>query len=1125
MSGYHLYRTSNLESVLETNTDIFLQKHPLSEPVFLVVQNAGLGEWLIRRLASLRGGVMGVRILMPEMALRLFAAGYPSARAIQEKRGLLFMDGMKLTVYKALEEAINGNEDAFEPLRSYVLDAAGADGSGSERLWQLADAVAGIFYHYGMNCLPLVEAWERNEEYKVPNTGLPDFNRAAEAWQWKLWRRIFHNDAPYTHLSRVLSELMSSGEHYDGERARIVLFGSTFLGETGLRFFRYLAADLDVHHFILTPSRAYGDDSTEENLPLLRSSGTLIRGFSRLVPSLKPDSDEQIWENPGVGNSLLRRTREALINDAPLQGEMINDGSLDIHDVCGTRREVEVLKDRILAALRDDESLAPTEIGVLAPDISRYAPYIETVFPSGNSQLPYNLSDLPGREQAPYPAAFAALLNLPGSRFGKNQLMDLLENPCFAPPALGTIPAPATEQWREIADSLHVRWGVDAEHRRQNEGADKHTGSWESAFSRLLDGYCFDGDDRETDPSPVDTRGFEPELFPANPAGDSDADLSGLLMRAVRSLDADLRGLDRRSMSTREWTLLWEVIVESWLAARSEGDNVEGDESDRLRIKGAFRDLIALCDDVADLGDFTNSDLPWPAFRSLLEETVAKRGGGRGRYLARGVTCSSLKPLRAIPFRRLYILGLDEGVWPGREMLTGFDLRESVPKAIDLSRESVDRFAFLEAVFSAKEHLSLFYNGRDAERGEVRSPAIPVLELFEFLGEGYQDLVSHHPLLPWDPRALTGSGPLATSSMEALELSESRRKGLGMSGSSFEQMTIGDRLTVAEENTTGIDWNDLVRFLKNPVEHFFRRRLGVSLYDESPDIGEEDILESSFLDWWAWRNEQVTLHPDVLANPERLLDGFRCIRAREGEVADTLSGELQLEKYRSEAEEMSGQLHRLVGEGLSLDEPFLVPLTDSGTGIGGTINGFRPLTVDGQPDEKTWTILEFIAGKQVRSRHRIRSWVIALLVGSMATEKRPDELRVFRISAHNQKARRYFFYGDPDDAGGSGERVLLSTPDVNLQRLLESYHDGMSSPLPLYPELADELIREAERGSLSGRFAQVAESAWYKLLNDDFNRSSLRDCPYRSRFLLRPDFAAPELERAFENLYLNGGLA
>ena len=216
MSGYHLHQSSRLESFPERFPDIFLQKNPLSDPVYTVVQNSGLGEWLIRFLANQQGAVMGPRILMPEQALRRFAAGYPTARRLllmegagegvpegkTFTRGLLFMDGMKLTVFKALEEVLSGDDAIYNPLRNYMASlGSGNAAAGGERLWQLADALAGIFYHYGMNCLPMVEAWDRGDSYFGLQADSGEI--AAEAWQRGLWRRIFGKDAPYTHLSRA----------------------------------------------------------------------------------------------------------------------------------------------------------------------------------------------------------------------------------------------------------------------------------------------------------------------------------------------------------------------------------------------------------------------------------------------------------------------------------------------------------------------------------------------------------------------------------------------------------------------------------------------------------------------------------------------------------------------------------------------------------------------------------------------------------------------------------------------------------------------------------------------------------------------------------------------------------
>ena len=173
MSGYHLHQSTIMESFPDQLPQLFLTPDPLAAPVYIVVQNTGLGEWLLRKLATCRGAVMGPRILMPEQALRMFAKGFPSARRRLEVTGrkgggLLFMDGMKLTLYKALEEAVAGNDPVFSPLKDYLSGSGPAGGPGlpgrpdpsnrpepapavihgtGDRLWQLADKLAGTFYH------------------------------------------------------------------------------------------------------------------------------------------------------------------------------------------------------------------------------------------------------------------------------------------------------------------------------------------------------------------------------------------------------------------------------------------------------------------------------------------------------------------------------------------------------------------------------------------------------------------------------------------------------------------------------------------------------------------------------------------------------------------------------------------------------------------------------------------------------------------------------------------------------------------------------------------------------------------------------------------------------------------
>lgn len=1159
MGAYHLYRSSSLESFLERFSDLFLSAHPLCDPVYIVVQNAGLGEWLIRRLTRERGAVMGARILMPEQAMRLLVGGYPAARALlsgaadgaansageagEKQRSLLYMDGLKLTLYKALQEAVGeggGGADgkaggAGDPV--FAVPARYAAGKPG-RLWGLAGALAGIFQYYSANCGGLVESWERGGGTAEGVSG----ERGAEAWQRRLWRRVFHGGAPYSYLSRVLRAACESAEGCELAPVRVVLFGSMFLGEQGLRFFRRLGEDFDVHHFVLSPTANRGEPRTL----FLRNNAALPAGFEAVAAGLNPASEDDYRPNLGDSDSTLHRLRDSFIHDRSFQGAVSDDGSLALHDVSGPRRTVEVLKDRILEALRDDPDLAPTEIGVLAPDIALYAPYLEIVFPSLDAErqprrdhLPFNLNDLPSGGQGAFAAALGALMELPGSRFGRPALIALIENPCFAPTA-------GREQmaagWKSLVDQMNIRWGVDADHRRSMGAADLYSGSWEFAFERIFAGYCLDEGDID-------------DILPQADAGDPAAEDAGILMQVIRDLDSQVRRLDERAMGLREWTLVWERITARFLRVR--GENGE-DEGDMRALKNAFRDLLALCDDVDNLSDFADDTLPWPVFRDLLNEFRCASAGRRGRYLARGVTCASLKPTRAIPFRRIYVLGLDEGAWPGRDVLTGFDLRNEYAGVMDLSREAVDRLALLEVFFSASEHLSLFYTGRDPENGEPLAPSAPVLELLDHLGEGAEGLIRHHPLRPFDPRALSGEGGPATGSTEAASLA------LGDSKRSPEPPR-AQPLPPGEEMTS-LNWRRLIRFLKNPVEHFFRYRIGADI-SGIEDAGDEgDVLDADSRRWWMQRRNLLRGDIAVFEEPEARAREFKARLRGEGAFARSPAEPFQLRRLCADAESLAGQLKGFEGSGPRKGKAFACRFADSGGGddagidprvfengrsielraprvngktvIEGRVEGLRLLEIKGGTDRDVWTLVEFTDANTPGVKHAVESWAAALMLGAALGDNAPREIRVFRVGSE-VSVRRYLL-GEGADRGGDSEggndsvnrkggknqrkTIILENPREILGRLEGAYREGMRAPIWLYPEIADEL--KGMPGDVSPEvFTNEAQRAWERVIGNRYRMfAEPSGCPWRARFLREPDFASPAVLRFWRDIYSEGGL-
>ncbi|OQX28477.1 MAG: hypothetical protein B0D92_08700 [Spirochaeta sp. LUC14_002_19_P3] len=1093
MSGYRLYKSPSLQSFPDTYPNMFLGGDPLAKPVYVIVQNAGLGEWLGRFLTRKMGGVMGLRLLMPEQALRLFAAGFPEAcNRMGGTEKLLFLDGMKLTLYKALEE-IGTEDEVFAAVKGYL------QADPENRLWQLACAAAPIFHHYGMNCCPLTDSWETDTPY--PGLGATD--RAHEAWQRRLWRRVFNGQAPYSHLSRVLLEISGTDEPYTGEEARIVLFGSTFLGERGLAFFRKLADYLDVHHFTLTPCAL----SETPSQYFLLNNARLSAGFNSLIPALKPDAVEENQENPGSGETTLRRLRASLIHNQEFSPPPENDGSLLIHDSPGIRRTIEILKDEILAALAQNPELAPTQIGVLAPDISLYAPYMEIIFPAkennlGADSLPYNITDLPNRDEAPYPAAFNALLKLPGSRFGRGELLPLLENPCFAP----ADPARA-RQWKTLIDELNIRWGADEKHRRTSGAADTSTGSWAQGFRRILAGYYHDEEDSRT-------------ILPKAELPDTLAEDAGVLIQAVRELHETIWPLQGKTMSLREWTALWEKLIAIWLTPRREDPFSAEDENHRLRIKKALRDLNALSEDVNHLEDFANPRLPWPVFRALLDEIRAGETGRRGRYLARGITCASLKPTRAIPFRRIYVLGLDENIWPGRDALTSFDLREKIPRAIDISRASVDRFALLEVIFSAADHLSLFYTGRDAERGEALAPAAPVRELLEHLGEGAEKLMRQHPLAPRGTAA-----PCPSPAPETRPVPCGREEGEG------------DMETV--------DWEELAHFLRNPVRHFYARRIGARLSEEESDPEDCDILEAEYLRWHRQQAEAVRENITALENPENFIAALTRRCHLESAVSNTPLAAMQAEGWLEDAQSLAAQLERIRGEGFNPQSTFscrlggrnedaasekmrTLPLLHAAPdgmpplAVRGIVSGLGFLNEDGTPNRQIWTLTDFISRKTPNAASALRSWTAVLVLAAALDEELPDEIRVFRLGGRDFKARRYYFSETRPPAGSGGEKILIAKPRLLLEKLVWAFRKGEESPLPLYPELADALAKDA---AAADDFPLAARTAWNAILSNTFTLySALRDCKWRRHFLPEPMLENTLLPQMYEAIYKAGGI-
>src|SRR5690606_37858815 len=148
---------------------------------------------------------------------------------------------------------------------------------------------------------------------------------------------------------------------------------------------------------------------------LLTSWGRQGQAFQDLL--LSNDALESIEHEAyaEAGEDTLRHRIQQDMFDLRDDGaEVEGDDCLRVMICHSALRECQVLHDQILHWMSADSSLKPEDILVMVPEISRYAPFVESVFRADDSDsrpfIPWNLSDIAVADEHPLVRMFLELL-------------------------------------------------------------------------------------------------------------------------------------------------------------------------------------------------------------------------------------------------------------------------------------------------------------------------------------------------------------------------------------------------------------------------------------------------------------------------------------------------------------------------------------------------------------------------------------------------------------------------------------------------------------------------------------------------------------------------------------------
>ena len=841
---FRLYHSNALDVLAEVLADELRKPAPgqsLLTPDTLLIPQVAMRRWLQATLAQRHGIAANLEFLTP---------GEFVARALDANLGPSTDDLDAATLHWRLHAALTDPTLLAKPALSQL--AAYVAGDDPLKAWTLAGELAATFEKY--------QAWRRDWLLRWDAGADPDDPQAI------LWRVVA---AGRSHRARRIQDYLARHVEADalpsGLPARLFAFGTLNISPDVLRVLATQARVGTLHFYLPTPSAKYWGDlhtlgarlhagvdpfagEAGEN-PLLRDWGAAGKDFMALLGSYEvvhPSGEIPAYADPeqsqaGLRGSLLQRMQSDLFHRRATPSGILRDAvdaddpSLQFH-ACHTRlRELQVLHDRLRALLEDkrfDPPLQPREIAVLAPDIDPYLPYLDAVFGGHDRDdaasaraIPYAMADASPLAGEPLAEVFLRLLALPVSRFGLEEMLDLLASPPLAEAA--GLDAADFERLHAWLHAAGARWGLDAAHRERSGAPADDAYTWQFALDRLLLGHASGVD--------ADIAGVAP--WP---------DLEGGALDALDRLIRQLRALARHekelgvAASPGAWrdrllSLLQELLPEAPTAPAA---------------ARALERLRSLVNDFARQAGKAGFDAEVPA-EVVRAHFAAKLGEAdtRAPLLTGGVSFARMVPMRLLPFRAICLLGMNDGDFPRRDPAAGLnrltaELGSDRRRRGDRSTRDDDRYLFLQLFTAAQDVLYLSWLGMDPRDGSAREPSALVSELLAAAAAYHGDpdttarqLVLRHPLQPFSPAAF-GSEDVRLFSYRGHWHPAAGRLS-GTRGALAPWMARAQSLAPAGDVDAELPLDALRRFLLAPAEQFLRQRLGLRLAET--EEANEDI--------------------------------------------------------------------------------------------------------------------------------------------------------------------------------------------------------------------------------------------------------------------------------------------
>lgn len=900
-----LLQSNNMRALVNTFCQRTQQrpKNPF-EAITVVVQSFGIGQWLKVELARQSGIAANIDCLLPaELIWRLYKDLLPKQQLSDESPF-----SRHLLTWRLMQLLPECKGDEFVHIHQY-LQGRGDDREDPQlRLFQLSETVAGLFDQYLVYRPDWIIDWESGGE------------SGEQPWQSILWRKIVSvpgvdRQKHRANLHRELLKKLKTSATASGKVLETIsIFGLSSLPKMHLQTLEAIATQTDVDIYFLNPCEHYwGDIVSEKDIarhsirqitsaqgplveqdylevgnPLLSSMGKQGREFLELLLETDNIVTNEYFQ-PVENSSALSSLKNDILN-LEFGGQFLGEGqppdkqerdasdrSIQLHSSHSKMREIEILFDQILSMIdsssKQDRDLGMTDIIVMAPDISQYAPFIQAVF---QDRIHFSITDRPVVQESAVLIAFEKLIALPDTRLTATEVIDLLEVPTIA----------QKFNLDEHDLSTLVYWIRETGIRWESNGASKADfwnlpksdhNTWAFGLKRLLMGFAVQGDQNVF---------YEVAPFDVNPG---DSQLIGTLVHIIDLLSTYRIRLGETQTAT-EWQIVLTDLMEDFFLASGDDD---------FALNSVREVLIKLVDQVG-VSDF-QTPLSARLVRYWLHNQLTDQHQSRG-FISGGITFATLVPMRSVPFKIVCLIGMNDGEYPREHKSPGFDLMAGEYRKGDRSKRNDDRYLFLEALLSAEDYFYVSYKGRSLKDNKRKPASVLVGELDDYLQRIYgESFVTDHPLQPFDKKYFNPEHSELISYQHNWYHAISAKQP----GVSFLDMELSQDPEYALK-----DLGQLLDFFKHPAR-FFLRRLGIYFDSDSNEPTDTESFELDGLERFQIADSALQVLVDNTS-----IDAWLAHQRASGTVMEGAIGERQLMRELDKATEVYATLCKLLDDKL-----------------------------------------------------------------------------------------------------------------------------------------------------------------------------------------------------------------